>query len=98
MSAIEHHEVYAIRYATLARKAADNFIGGDPHEEGSPLDYFVWLARSPPRTFFIDTGFHARAGGRAPRAQDAARARHWIEAPRRGRCRGARRDHHPPAL
>ena len=30
MSAIETYEVYAIRYATLARKASDNFIGGDP--------------------------------------------------------------------
>ena len=27
MRAIETYEVYAIRYATLARKASDNFIG-----------------------------------------------------------------------
>ena len=67
MSAIETYEVYAIRYATLARTAADNFIGGDPHEEGSPLDYFVWLARSPSRTFVIDTGFDARVAERRGR-------------------------------
>ena len=67
MSAIETYEVYAIRYATLARKAADNFIGGDPHEEGSPLDYFVWLARSPSRTFVIDTGFGAAVAARRGR-------------------------------
>jgi glyoxylase-like metal-dependent hydrolase (beta-lactamase superfamily II) len=67
MSAIETYEVYAIRYATLARKAADNFIGGDPHEEGSPLDYFVWLARSPTRSFVIDTGFDARVAERRGR-------------------------------
>jgi glyoxylase-like metal-dependent hydrolase (beta-lactamase superfamily II) len=67
MSAIEAYEVYAIRYATLARKAADNFIGGDPHEEGSPLDYFVWLVRSPARTFVIDTGFDAQVAERRGR-------------------------------
>ncbi len=67
MSQIENYEVYAIRYATLARKAGDNFIGGDPHEEGSPLDYFVWLARSPSRTFVIDTGFDAGVAARRGR-------------------------------
>jgi glyoxylase-like metal-dependent hydrolase (beta-lactamase superfamily II) len=67
MSAIETYEVYAIRYATLARKAADNFIGGDPHEEGSALDYFVWLARSASRLYVIDTGFDARVAERRGR-------------------------------
>jgi glyoxylase-like metal-dependent hydrolase (beta-lactamase superfamily II) len=67
MSAIETYEVYAIRYATLARKAADNFIGGDPHEVGSPLDYFIWLARSASRLFVIDTGFEARVAERRGR-------------------------------
>ena len=75
MQATENYEVYAVRYATLARRASENFIGGDPHEDGSPLDYFVWLARSASRTFVVDTGFDC-AGGRAPRAHDAARARH----------------------
>ena len=67
MAAIEDYEVYAIRYATLARKASDNFIGADPHEEGSPLDYFVWLARSPTRTFVIDTGFETGVAERRGR-------------------------------
>jgi glyoxylase-like metal-dependent hydrolase (beta-lactamase superfamily II) len=67
MGAVESYEVYAVRYATLARKASDNFIGGDPHEEGSPLDYFVWLARSPSRTFVIDTGFELRVAERRGR-------------------------------
>ena len=67
MDAIEDYEVYAIRYATLARKASDNFIGGDPHEDGSPLDYFVWLARSPSHTFVIDTGFELGAAERRGR-------------------------------
>src|SRR5471032_236282 len=67
MSALENYEVYAIRYATLARKASENFIGGDPHEDASPLDYFVWLARSPDHTFVIDTGFEAGAAKRRGR-------------------------------
>jgi glyoxylase-like metal-dependent hydrolase (beta-lactamase superfamily II) len=67
MDPVENYEVYAIRYATLARKASENFIGGDPHEEGSPLDYFVWLARSASRTFVIDTGFDAKVAERRGR-------------------------------
>jgi glyoxylase-like metal-dependent hydrolase (beta-lactamase superfamily II) len=55
------YEVYAIRYATVARRAADNFIGGDPHEAGAALDYFVWVARNAERTIVIDTGFNEAA-------------------------------------
>ena len=33
------HEVYAIRYAHHARRAPENFIGGDPHDVLQPLDY-----------------------------------------------------------
>jgi glyoxylase-like metal-dependent hydrolase (beta-lactamase superfamily II) len=62
------YEVYAIRYATLAeRKASENFIGADPHEAGSALDYFVWLVRNAARTFVIDTGFNAQAAQRRNR-------------------------------
>ena len=28
------YEVFAIRYATVARRSAENFIGGDAHESG----------------------------------------------------------------
>jgi glyoxylase-like metal-dependent hydrolase (beta-lactamase superfamily II) len=62
------YEVFAIRYASLSgRKASENFVGGDPHEAGSDLDYFVWLARSASRTFVIDTGFDAAVGARRGR-------------------------------
>ena len=63
----EPFEVYAIRYATVARRSAENFIGGDPHEAGGSLDYFVWLARNASRTIVIDTGFNAVAAGRRGR-------------------------------
>jgi glyoxylase-like metal-dependent hydrolase (beta-lactamase superfamily II) len=67
MSAPETYEVYAIRYATVARRASENFIGGDPHESGARMDYFVWLARSASRTFIIDTGFNAAAAQKRKR-------------------------------
>ncbi|HEX7969619.1 MAG TPA: N-acyl homoserine lactonase family protein, partial [Stellaceae bacterium] len=55
---IEPFNLFAIRYAHHAkRSAAENFIGVDPHEEGSPLDYFVWVAQRSDRAFVIDTGF-----------------------------------------
>jgi glyoxylase-like metal-dependent hydrolase (beta-lactamase superfamily II) len=59
------YEVFAIRYATVSRRYGDNFLGGgDPHEDGREADfnYYVWLARSPNRTFVVDTGFDAEVG------------------------------------
>jgi glyoxylase-like metal-dependent hydrolase (beta-lactamase superfamily II) len=67
MTVPETYEVYAIRYATVARRSAENFIGGDPHEAGARMDYFVWLARSASRTFVIDTGFNAAAAQKRKR-------------------------------
>lgn len=61
MEALEPFEVYAIRYAHVARKASENFLGGDPHEAGMPMDYFTWLARSATKTWVIDTGFNQQA-------------------------------------
>jgi len=73
----ETYEVFAIRYATLGgRRANENFIGGDPHESASNLDYFVWLARSKRRSFIIDTGFDAKVGRR--------RGRRMLTPPERG--------------
>jgi glyoxylase-like metal-dependent hydrolase (beta-lactamase superfamily II) len=51
------HEVYAIRYGHHPRKAAENFIGGDPHDVIQPLDYFVWAIVGAAGTIIVDTGF-----------------------------------------
>jgi glyoxylase-like metal-dependent hydrolase (beta-lactamase superfamily II) len=51
------YEIYAIRYGHHPRKAADNFIGGDPHDVAMPLDYFVWAIVGKSRTILVDTGF-----------------------------------------
>jgi glyoxylase-like metal-dependent hydrolase (beta-lactamase superfamily II) len=51
------HEVYAIRYGHHPRRAAENFIGGDPHDVVEPLDYFVWAIVGAAGTVIVDTGF-----------------------------------------
>src|SRR3954453_2998815 len=53
------YEVYAVKYAHHARRASENFIGGDPHDGPMPLDYFVWLVRGEGRQIVVDTGFSA---------------------------------------
>jgi len=65
-------ELFAIRYARNGpRKTGQNVIGGDLHEMGSDLDYFVWVARRADRVFLIDTGMSAETAKR--RGEDFAR-------------------------
>jgi glyoxylase-like metal-dependent hydrolase (beta-lactamase superfamily II) len=51
------YEVYAVKYARLARRSADNFVGGDEHDVDMPLNYYVWLVANKARTVVVDTGF-----------------------------------------
>jgi glyoxylase-like metal-dependent hydrolase (beta-lactamase superfamily II) len=60
-------EVYAVKYAHHARRAAENFIGGDPHDGPMPLDYFVWLVRAAGRELVVDTGFSAAVAAKRGR-------------------------------
>ncbi len=54
----EPFELFALYYARHSgRSAADNAIGGDLHDAGSDLAYFVWVAKRSDRVFVIDTGF-----------------------------------------
>jgi len=59
MSEIPQYEVYAIRYAMRDAQRRDHFLFGDPHEGDMPMDYYVWAAVGPERSFVIDTGFTA---------------------------------------
>jgi glyoxylase-like metal-dependent hydrolase (beta-lactamase superfamily II) len=72
----EPFEVYALRYATAARRPSDIFIGGDPHDvaglsgrgDGTvQMDYYIWLARNAQHTVVIDTGFDEAASLRRKR-------------------------------
>jgi glyoxylase-like metal-dependent hydrolase (beta-lactamase superfamily II) len=65
--ALPQYEVYAIRYATRDGTRAKNFVGGDAHDAPMPMDYYVWLVRSPERTFVVDTGFGREVGARRGR-------------------------------
>jgi glyoxylase-like metal-dependent hydrolase (beta-lactamase superfamily II) len=67
MSTLQPFKVYAIRYATVTRHASENFIGGDAHEHGMDMDYFVWVAISADKTWVIDTGFNAAAAQKRKR-------------------------------
>ena len=54
------YEIYALRYATMARTPHMNFLAPDPHETSAQdLDYFVWLIRGGGSDILIDTGFNA---------------------------------------
>ena len=70
------YEVYALKYAHHARRASENFIGGDPHDGPMPLDYFVWLIRGAGREIVVDTGFSA--------AMASKRGRDHIRCPTEG--------------
>jgi len=63
----ECYEVHAIRYARMERSRSDNFIGHEPHDGPMPMDFFVWLLRSPSRTILVDTGFSAETARRRNR-------------------------------
>lgn len=69
-------EVYAVRYAHQERTAAENFLGGDPHDAPMPMDYFVWAAVRPGEAVVIDTGFN--------RATAERRNRQFLRCPTEG--------------
>jgi glyoxylase-like metal-dependent hydrolase (beta-lactamase superfamily II) len=63
----ETYEIYAIKYAHLERRAGNNFLGGDPHDDPMPLDYFVWAITNGNRTIILDTGFDEKMAKRRGR-------------------------------
>ena len=69
MNATPVYELYAIKYGEHMRRASENFIGGDPHDGPMPLDFFIWLARSPERSFVIDTGMDPEVAKKRDRRQ-----------------------------
>lgn len=62
------YEIYAIHYGHHARKTHENFLGGDPHEDGNmPLDYYVWAIVGGDKAFVLDTGFAPEIAGKRGR-------------------------------
>ena len=62
------HEIYAIKYGHHDRRAAENYIGGDPHDVNDPLDFYVWAIVGPSGTIVVDTGFDAAMAKKRNRA------------------------------
>jgi len=73
---LPNYEVFAIRYARRDARRPDHFIGGDPHDEPMPMDYFVWLIRNAERAVVVDTGFTAEVA--------AKRKREYLRTPKVG--------------
>lgn len=55
------HEVFAVRYASHARKRSENYVFGDPHDEMASIAYYVWVIKGPQGIFVVDTGFDEAA-------------------------------------
>ena len=64
------YEVYAIRYASVVRRASTNFIIRDEHDGPMPLDFYAWLIKGKDRCFAVDTGFSEESGRKRNRKQD----------------------------
>ena len=66
------YEVLALRYTTHQNwSARENFIATETHDALMPLDYFIWVIRSPigasaQRTIVVDTGMDATTTARHP--------------------------------
>jgi glyoxylase-like metal-dependent hydrolase (beta-lactamase superfamily II) len=53
----EPYRVYALKYAERDARRAEHFLGGDPHDEPMPMDYFLWAIVGADQTWVVDTGF-----------------------------------------
>ncbi|MCR6735943.1 MAG: N-acyl homoserine lactonase family protein [Afipia sp.] len=59
---IDHHELFALRYATMTgRRPHQNYLIADEHSEGADLDFYVWLIRGKGGDILVDTGFNEAA-------------------------------------
>lgn len=76
MAELKPYEIFAVKYGDHQRRAADNFLGGDPHDRPMPIDYFLWAIKGPSRVWVVDTGFSAESGGQ--------RGRNFIRCPSEG--------------
>lgn len=67
-AALPCHEVYAVRYATVQRRARDNFLLHDAHDAAMDLDFYFWVIKGAERVVVVDTGFSADSARRRQRS------------------------------
>jgi glyoxylase-like metal-dependent hydrolase (beta-lactamase superfamily II) len=68
--AIPTYDVFALRYASMARNRSANFLHRDEHDGPMPMDFFVWLLKGADRNILVDTGFNAAAAAQRRRTLD----------------------------
>lgn len=62
MDHLPNYEVFALRYAQVARQRHENFMEThDAHDLQMPMDYFVWVIQGEGRNILVDTGFNQAA-------------------------------------
>jgi glyoxylase-like metal-dependent hydrolase (beta-lactamase superfamily II) len=64
------HEVYAIKFGENRGGTRGEFFHGSagvPHDAPAPLDYFVWLVRTPEADVVVDVGFTPEVAARRGR-------------------------------
>ncbi|WP_043365013.1 MULTISPECIES: N-acyl homoserine lactonase family protein [Cupriavidus] len=65
---LPEYEIYALRFASMARRTGDNFIFRDEHDAAVSMDFFVWLVRHGQTAILVDTGFGERSASSRQRA------------------------------
>jgi glyoxylase-like metal-dependent hydrolase (beta-lactamase superfamily II) len=66
-----------VRYGHVDRRASENFLGRCPYDNPTPMDYYLWVARSANRTVVVDTGFGPAEGARRGRTLVTPSAPPW---------------------
>lgn len=61
------HEVYALRYATVERRARDTFLHWREEDRPLRLDFYFWAIGLGERVIVVDTGFSAESARRRNR-------------------------------
>jgi glyoxylase-like metal-dependent hydrolase (beta-lactamase superfamily II) len=64
---VPQYEVYAIKYGERVGTRGQMFMNADAHDGPQAMDYFVWLLKSPERTFVVDVGYGRAEGERRGR-------------------------------
>lgn len=62
------YEVFALRYATVERRARDTFLSWREADQPLRLDFFFWAIRGEGRTIVVDTGFSPYSSQKRNRA------------------------------
>lgn len=69
-AALPAYEAYAIRFASMPRTTAQNFMYREDHESAMPMDFFVWVIKRGDTAVLIDTGFGERSASRRRRERE----------------------------